>query len=462
MIRPDGKLPSSFRDPSGFLFLKDGVIFRRVNTTYKDHYDRLMSSGLYDRLVEAGLLIPHVEADAPSPRQDSGTLYKIIRPEVVPFISYPHEWCFSQLKHAALATLEIQRTALDFGMCLKDSSAYNIQFKDCAPVLIDTLSFEKYNEGSPWIAYRQFCQHFLAPLSLMSHKDVRLSQLFRVYIDGIPLDLASALLPARSRLKFGLLSHIHFHAKSQKQYADKPVGAEKIRKMSRLGLMAIIDSLSSTVRKLKWEPRDTEWADYYEDINYSSEAFERKRKCVSEFLDEAKPENLWDIGANTGVFSRIAGSKGIPTISLDMDPSAVEKNYLECVDSKENNVLPLLLDLTNPSPAIGWENLERMSLLDRAPADAALALALIHHLAISNNVPLGMLAVFFAGICNWLIIEFVPKSDSQVQRLLRSREDIFPDYTQECFETEFGRHFQLCEKRAITDSARTLYLMKKL
>ena len=421
-----------------------------------------MNSGLYDRLVEAGLLIPHAEIDALSPQQDSGTLYKIIRPEVVPFISYPYEWCFSQLKHAALATLEIQQTALDFGMCLKDSSAYNIQFKDCAPVLIDTLSFEKYSEGRPWVAYRQFCQHFLAPLSLMSQKDVRLSQLFRVHIDGIPLDLASALLPARSRLKFGLLSHIHFHAKSQKQYADKPVSAEKMRKVSRLGLTAIIDSLSSTIGKLQWKPRGTEWADYYEDINYSSEAFDRKRKCVSEFLDEARPKNLWDIGANTGVFSRIAGSKGIPTISLDIDPSAVEKNYLECINSKEKKVLPLLLDLTNPSPAIGWENLERMSLLDRAPADAALALALIHHLAISNNVPLAMLAAFFAGICNWLIIEFVPKADSQVQRLLRSREDIFPGYTQERFETEFGRHFQVCQKRGIAGSDRTLYLMKKL
>jgi len=461
-MQVDGNLPSSFRDPSGFLFIKDGVLFRRVNTVYGEHYDQLMGSGLYEKLVGAGLLISHAEVNVPSPEEDSDTLYKIIRPEVVPFISYPYEWCFSQLKHAALTTLEIQRTALEFEMCLKDSSAYNIQFKDGGPVLIDTLSFERYHEGQPWVAYRQFCQHFLAPLALMSQKDVRLSQLFRVYIDGVPLDLASSLLPARSLLRFGLVSHIHFHAKSQRRYADRPVDTKKIRKVSRLGLMAIVDSLSSTVKKLQWKPRDTEWADYYEDTNYSSEAFEEKKRFLSEFLDKVKPESLWDIGANTGVFSRIASRKGISTISFDIDPSAAEKNYLECVTNREKNVLPLLLDLTNPSPAIGWENLERMSFMDRAPADAAFALALIHHLAIGNNVPLEKVARLLSRISEWLVIEFVPKSDSQVKRLLLSREDIFGDYTQTDFEKVFKKHFEIHDKLAIPGSQRTLYSMKRI
>lgn len=461
-MQVDGNLSSSFRDPSGSLFVRDGVILRRVNTVYKEHYDQLMGSGLYDKLVDAGLLIPHTEVDITQTEQDAGTLYKIIQPDIVPFISYPYEWCFSQLKTAALTTLKIQRTALDFEMCLKDSSAYNIQFKDGRPVLIDTLSFEKYCEGRPWIAYRQFCQHFLAPLSLMSHRDVRLNQLFRIYIDGVPLDLASSLLPARSLLKFGLVSHIHFHAKSQKQYADRPIGVKNIPKMSRTGLLAIIDSLSSTIKKLEWKPKGTEWADYYQDTNYSLVAFEQKKQFLSEVLEEVKPKSLWDIGANTGVFSRIGSEKGIPTISFDIDPSAVEKNYLRCVDNDENNILPLLLDLTNPSPAIGWENLERMSFLDRAPADMAFALALIHHLAIANNLPLRKTAAFFTKVCNWLIIEFVPKSDSQAQRLLSSREDIFPDYAQDNFEAEFKKHFEIRQKRKIADSNRTLYLMKKI
>jgi ribosomal protein L11 methylase PrmA len=237
---------------------------------------------------------------------------------------------------------------------------------------------------------------------------------------------------------------------------------ETVRKVRRSGLLAIIESLSSTIKKLKWKPQGTEWSDYYESTNYSSEAFQEKKRFLSEFLEEAKPADLWDIGANMGVFSRIAGDRGIRTICFDIDPSAVEKNYLKCVEDKEKNILPLVLDLTNPSPAIGWENLERMSFLDRAPADVVLAMALIHHLAISNNVPLGMIADFFAKIANWLIIEFVPKADSQVQRLLWTREDIFSGYTQGNFEAEFKRRFQLHQSRRIADSDRTLYLMKRL
>ena len=170
----------SFRDSNGFVFWQDGALYRQVNTSYKDNYEHLMESGLYEVLVSGGLLLPHEEVNIQSSQPDLA--YKVIRPELIPFISYPYEWCFSQLKDAALTTLEIQKTCLDFGMSLKDCSAYNIQFRKGKPVLIDTLSFEKYREGQPWVAYRQFCQHFLAPLALMSHKDIRLNQLLRVYI----------------------------------------------------------------------------------------------------------------------------------------------------------------------------------------------------------------------------------------------------------------------------------------
>jgi len=198
-------IPSSFRDPSGVLFVRDGSIFRQVNTIYKDNYDHLMNSGIYETLVADKLLIPHEEVDIEGVNPDLA--YKIIKPELIPFISYPYEWSFSQLKDAALATLRIQKRSVDFGMSLKDCSAYNIQFRNGKPVFIDTLSFEKYHEGQPWVAYRQFCQHFLAPLALMSCRDVRLNQLLRVYIDGVPLDLASSLLPFRTRFVFSLLSH---------------------------------------------------------------------------------------------------------------------------------------------------------------------------------------------------------------------------------------------------------------
>jgi len=202
-IAPRG-LDASFRDPAGVVFRRDGVVLRQVNECYRADYDRLVGSGLYDALVARGLLIPHEEVEA-APLDHAA--YRILRPEPVPFISYPFEWCFSQLKHAALATLDIQETALASGMSLKDASAYNIQFRGCQPVLIDTLSFERYRDRQPWVAYRQFCRHFLAPLALMSAVDVRLGQLAQVHLDGVPLDLASRLLPARTRLRFSLASH---------------------------------------------------------------------------------------------------------------------------------------------------------------------------------------------------------------------------------------------------------------
>ncbi len=448
----------SFRDPSGFLFFQDSSIYRQVNIRYRQDYDYLTDSGLYQALVDSELLVSHDELGTDHAKTDSA--YKILKPEVIPFISYPYEWCFSQLKDAALTTLEIQKRALDFGMTLKDSSAYNIQFVKGRPILIDTLSFERYREGQTWVAYRQFCQHFLAPLALMSYTDVRLSQLFRVHIDGIPLDLACSLLPFRTRFRFSLLSHIHIHAHSQKRFADKTLNTSG-RKMSLRAFCGLIDNLESAIRKLKWRPRGTEWANYYEDNNYSTEAFDEKKQLVAEFLDKINPEIVWDLGANTGPYSRIASNKGIQTISFDIDPAAVEKNYLECVRKRETNILPLLLDLTNPSPNIGWQNQERMSILERGPADSVLALALIHHLAISNNLPFKRIADFVSKFCNSLIIEFVPKSDSQVQRLLATREDVFPEYTQQAFESAFGQYFTIQDPVKIGDSERTLYLMRK-
>lgn len=457
-MKTSGNVPSSFRDPSGFLFYRDGSIYRQVNIVYKEKYDHFINSGLYKTLVDCELLIPHEEVDIEGVRPDLAC--KVIKPELIPFISYPYEWSYSQFKDAALTTLAIQKRSLEFGMSLKDCSAYNIQFRQCKPVFIDTLSFEKYHEGQPWVAYRQFCQHFLAPLALMSYRDIRLNQLLRVHIDGIPLDLASSLLPFRTRFIFSLLFHIHLHARSQKHYADKAVDVSG-KKVSRLSFLGLINNLESAVKKLRWRPRGTEWADYYEDNNYSSDALGNKKKIVAESLDKVNPKSVWDLGANVGMFSRIASDKGIDTISFDIDPAAIERNYLDCIKRGETSILPLLLDLTNPSPNIGWQNQERMSILERGPADTVLALALVHHLALSNNVPLAKIAEFLSNICNSLIIEFVPKTDSQVQRLLSTREDIFPNYTQPAFELEFGKYFTIHSSARIRDSERTLYLMQR-
>lgn len=452
----DLPLGASFRDPSGFLFLSAGKLLRQVNSIYQEHYDRLMNSGLYQELVKQELLIPHNEIEHPGIAGENG--YKVLEPELVRFISYPYEWSFTQLKDAALLTLQIQKLALDFGMILKDSSAYNIQFHHGRPILIDTLSFEIYQEGSPWVAYRQLCQHFLAPLSLMAYRDIRLNQLSKAFLDGIPLDLASKLLPFRTIIKLPLLLHVHLHAASQRRYSASRIDTS--RTMSKVALLGLIDSLEGGINALHWKATGTEWAEYYSDHNYSLQALEHKKDLVGEYIDQINPASIWDLGANVGLFSRLASDRGIPTIAFDIDPVAVERNYLQCKQNGENNLLPLVQDLSNPSPDLGWHSNERISLTQRGPAGAVLALALIHHLAITHNVPIHHLALYFRDLSKWLMIEFIPKSDTQVQRLLASRADIFTEYTQASFEQAFSTCFYIHRKTPIRDSERWLYLME--
>jgi len=455
------KVSGSFRDPSGFMFKHEGKLYRQVNQKYREEYDLLMGSGLYEQLTKSRTLVAHKEVDlqlAPLPE----LAYKIIQPDVVDFISYPYEWCFNQLKDAAILTLAIARRALEFGMSLKDASAYNIQFYQGKPIFIDTLSFERYEEGTPWVAYKQFCQHFLAPLALMAKKDIRLAQMMRLHIDGIPLDLASKLLPASTKFNFGLATHIHVHAKSQQRYADKEVSQEQVKsRMSKSSMYGILDSLLSTVRGLNVKTIQTEWTDYYQDNNYTKKSFEAKRQLVKTYIEKANPKRVWDLGGNTGEFSRAASDLGIPTICFDIDPGAVQQNYDLIKKNKEKFMLPLRMDLTNPSPDLGWHNAERESMQARGPVDLVMALALIHHLAISNNVPLVDVADYFADLGEYLIIEFVPKSDSQVKRLLASRLDIFPDYTLEGFRQAFEHHYLLIDETPIDACERNVFLMKR-
>lgn len=451
-------ISASFRDPSGFVFIRGGVVYRQVNGAYAPAYDILMRSGLYAELARKGYLVPHKEIR--DVRGNPGA-YKILRPERIPFISYPYEWCFSELKDAALAMLAIERIALKYGMTLKDASAYNIQFKSGKPILIDTLSFERYREGAPWVAYRQFCEHFLAPLALMSRREIRLGQLMRIYPNGIPLDLASKLLPWKSWFAPATFFHLHLHARSQRKYGQKKVDVGSSAGFDRKAMDAILEDLGKGIASLTWQPQGTEWDEYYDNTNYSKAAAEEKFVAVERYINAVRPRMLWDIGANEGYYSRAASKRGIETIAFDIDPASVEKNYLSMKLAGEKNLLPLILDATNPSPALGWNNKERSSLIERGPADLVLALALIHHLAISNNVPFEMVAEFFSNICKALIIEFVPKDDSQVRRLLRNRGDIFDWYNQESFEEKFKRYFVTSDLYHLPTSKRIVYLMKR-
>ena len=293
-------------------------------------------------------------------------------------------------------------------MSLKDASAFNIQFVAGRPLLIDTLSLEKYREGTPWIAYRQYCEHFLAPLALMARRDIRLGQLFKNYVDGLPLDLASRLLPSSTWLRPALLIHIHLHAKSQRKYATKKRG-RTAAKISRRGYLGLLDSQKSATLAQNYKLKASDWTEYYSDNNYTDKASDHKKTLVRDFIQEVKPRTTWDLGANDGTFSRMAGDQGSLTISIDADLASVEANYQRCRRENRGNVLPLCVDLTNPTPALGWAGEERMTLLTRGKPDLVLALALIHHLAIGNNTPLERIAEFLAQVSRHLGYRVCPK-----------------------------------------------------
>jgi len=432
---------ASFRDPAGFVFSQNNKIYRKVIDV--DNYSLLMKSGLYDRLVQEDKLIPHRECGD-----------NIIEPEQIKFISYSYEWCFSQLKDAALITLNIQKAALEKGMILKDASAYNIQFIRGKPILIDTLSLCKYEDNSPWYAYKQFCQHFLAPLSLMAHKDVRLQSLLRNYIDGIPLDLTSSILPLSTMLNFSLLTHIHINSYGQKKYDNK---GEKISqyKIDKQRLIYIIDNLISSVKSMKLSGKyyKQKISDYYTYTNYDDVAFRDKKNIVARFVGSVSPDSICDYGSNTGEFSKDLTVKNI--VCLDADHDSIDYLYRE----RKSNILPLMMDLSNVSPSIGWNLEERKDFRSRFKVDLALSLALVHHLAISNNLPFSLISLFFRDMCKFLIIEWIPRDDSQVQSLLSSGREA-SHYNENNFMLSFLKDFSLIERCPIENSKRILFLLK--
>ena len=349
------------------------------------------------------------------------------------------------------------------GWTLKDASAYNVQFHDARPIHIDSSSFEPLEDGAPWVAYRQFCEQFLAPLALVARRDVRLAELLRLGPDGIPLDLTSRLLPWTTRFDFGLLSHVHLHARAQRRHAatDDDGRAARQAHLSRARLEGLIRNLRSTVARLDWRPGGTEWADYGELTSYGERAAADKERLVAAFVREMPGRTVWDLGANTGRFSLIAAEAGKRVVAFDIDPAAAERHFRAVRDAGRTDILPLVADIANPSPALGWAGRERRSLLERADADAILALALVHHLAITRNVPLPMLLDLFADLAPWAIVEFVPKEDPKVQRLLATRRDVFADYDLDGFRAAAVTRFEIVREEPIAESVRVLFLLRR-
>lgn len=450
------RLPGSFRDPAGHVYITDDTVYRRIEPAGRAAYDALLRSGLYDTLVADGLLVSHVDM---GPQEDQPGASTVIRPERIPMISYPYEWCFSQLRDAALLLLTIQLRALDAGLTLKDASAYNVQFLRGRPVLIDTLSFEPHTPG-PWRAYRQFCQHFYAPLLLMATTDARLARLSQLFLDGVPLELASRLLPATTWFTPGPLMHVHLHARAERALAGRHAGDGRAPSPRGGDARLIAGSLRAALDALRWTPRSAWTAYYAERPSYDDGSFARKEETVAAWLDRLRPRLVWDLGANTGVFSRAAVATGADVVALDSDPACVEVLYREATRAGASGLLPLVCDLTNPSPGIGWDNRERQTLAERGAPDLLLALAVLHHLCVGNHVPFAAVAGFLAGLAPRAIVEFVPPDDAMVTPMIGDRRDTFSWYTMDNFEAAFAGHFAV-DARVPLPSGRVLYLFNR-
>lgn len=456
-----GRIKSSFRDPSGFVFKEGGQIFRAISDTYKPTWEQLKQTSVMTKAVEKKLVLPFTDVSDRFPDYPC-----TITTPSIPFISYPYEWCFGQLKDAALHTLKLQILCLENGCSLKDASAYNIQFEGVNTQFVDHLSVDIRKDDKPWGAYLQFCKHFYAGLILTSYHGFSILKLFSNWIDGLPLDFASTLLPLRSYLSPSVAIHIHAHAKMQSKHSDARKSSAKVKglNISRGSLIKLCQSLYSSIEQTRLPQIKTEWGNYYQDTNYTEQG-EADKKEVIERIASGNPGNLAvDLGANTGVYSKILSRHYSYVLACDIDVLAVEKHYQSLKNEKVNNILPLVLDLSNPSSAIGWANEERDSFQTRCQADCVSALALIHHLVMTAGIPFALIAEYFAKLLKRegiLIIEFVPKNDSQVERLLAAREDIFTDYCKQNFVEAFCQYFDLIDEYPISDSSRTVYVFKK-
>jgi len=448
--------PSSYRDPSGFVFQLNGIYHRQVNQSYAGDYTLLMDSGLYTALAEKGWLIAHQEISGN--HTGSADWYKTLLPAQLEQVTYPYEWCFEQLRDAALRTLAILSTAMQRGMILKDASPFNIQFVKGKPLFIDTLSFERYDPALPWVAYRQFCECFLFPLYLEHYCGIELGKLLTAYPDGIPANVTSRLLPGKSRFNPGALMHVHLQSWVK---TDNGPRQGKPPAFSRQKLANLVENLAGIIKKLRTRVSShSTWNNYYGQTILSRNYLEEKEKLFRHFIDDISFRTVLDMGANDGYFSQLLAERSDATvIAIDADAACINNLYNKHI----SNILPLCVDILHPSPALGFRNRERSSFNDRFRAELVVALALVHHLVLSGNVPVGDVARHLAELStHLLIIEFVPLEDEKAQELIRNKQRWHLPYDASSFEQLFLEYFTIVKKSKVPGTERTLYMMKKL
>ncbi len=450
--------PGSFRDRKARVILEKNRILRAVFESGASTYREAREENIYKELAHQGLLLQVQEIDPRNVMVPDGTSYLLETPKL-PFISYPYEWIFSLHQRAALLHLDLHLAALELDFTLLDATAYNVQFEGTRPIFIDHMSLRKYEPGEVWVGHRQFCMQFLNPLLFWSHLGLSPNAWFRGSLEGITPEVARRLLPWKSKLSFTVATHVVAQSvlqtaslKNKKKTSSSLAGA----RLPKKSLIGMLRGLREYIAKLSPPKDKTVWEDYGTSNSYTQCELAEKKAFVDQMVRSVKPRLLFDLGCNTGNFSEIALEAGAGSVvGFDFDHGALELAYRR-FDAKGSRFLPLMLDASNPSPSQGWAQSERKGLKERAEAEALIALALIHHIAIGKNVPL-------ADAVNWIIdlapigvIEFPHKSDPMVQHLLAHREDIFEDYCEQAFLEAVNARARVVQSARVSDNGRLL------
>jgi len=448
----------SFRDPGSRVLVDGQRIFRAIRSSAAPAYETARDSGLLRRLADKKSLVDWTEHDPATLGGAFADASHVLEHPRIPFISYPYEWSFSLHRQAAIHHLDVQLDALDDGFALSDASAYNIQFIGNRPVFIDHGSFIPYQDGDIWMGHRQFCMQFLNPLIFWSRFGVTPAHWFRGNLEGIaPEDLAP-LLRWRDNLSWTVMAHVSAQAALQTRSLRKGqiAGKPSERRLPRNSLKAMLEGLRRYIVGLKLKGGETVWGDYAQDNSYAAPEAAAKRDFVSQMVSATKPGLLFDLGCNSGDYSLAAIEAGAGSvIGFDFDYGALERAYHR-VQGKDLPFLPLWLDAANPSPSQGWAQSERKGLAERSNADALVALAFIHHIAIGRNIPLDMAVDWIMKMAPVGVIEFPSKSDPMVRRLLSQREDIFPDYSEEAFIRHVTDRGRIVSQKHLSEGGRLI------
>ena len=454
---------ASFRDRNARVFYSGGKVYRGLGSQALSEWEALSGTSFFTQFSGEGSLVQTERVNAEELCSNPALASEwsaLLRHETVQFISYPYEWAFGMLKDAALLQLDLLSAALDEGMILKDSSAFNVQWRGAHPVFIDIASFEKLRPGEPWIGYRQFCQMFLFPLMLQSYKDVSFHALLRGCIDGIEPETFNKLLGARDLLRPGVLLHVFLQAKVQTGYAETKKDVKKDLKAAGFSaelIKANVKGLKKLVSRLTWQRSKSEWSNYAKEHSYTDVDFETKKRFVGAAVDSRHSRLTWDLGCNTGTFSRIAAKNSDCVVAMDADQLAIEFLYQELKKEGNGTIIPLVGNIADPSPNLGWRGMERKALSERGKPDLTLCLALIHHVVITANIPLREFIHWLSVVTNSLVIEFVTKDDPMVKKLLRNKVDNYADYELPFFEESMSEFFNIDKREELVSGSRILF-----